>query len=154
MYRFFAAIKLFNEMKIIQIWEMSGDDKKNLDRAQQYLANERTFLSWLRTSIALVGLGFIIARFGLFLREFQLLIGRAEIGTGIADSSFSSLLGVSMVGLGVALIIYALKSYRDGNRQIASGIFIPKKGITYTAAILLAVFGGIVVVYLLAVSVL
>jgi putative membrane protein len=46
----------------------------NADHSQQHLANERTFLSWLRTSIALIGLGFIVARFGLFLREFGLVV--------------------------------------------------------------------------------
>jgi putative membrane protein len=133
-----------------------SEDRKALDRAQQYLANERTFLSWLRTSIALVGLGFIIARFGFFLREFQLLAqveGAAEFSR-TAETSFSSVLGVSMVALGVALIIYSLKSYMDGNKEIQSGTFVPKKGIVYSAAILLAVFGGIIVIYLLIVSLL
>jgi uncharacterized membrane protein YidH (DUF202 family) len=32
-------------------------DKEPIERSQQHLANERTFLSWLRTSIALIGLG-------------------------------------------------------------------------------------------------
>ncbi len=41
------------------------------DRQREHQANERTFLAWLRTSIALIGFGFAIARFGLFLRELQ-----------------------------------------------------------------------------------
>jgi putative membrane protein len=43
----------------------------NIDRQREHQANERTFLAWLRTSIALIGFGFAIARFGLFLRELQ-----------------------------------------------------------------------------------
>jgi uncharacterized membrane protein YidH (DUF202 family) len=35
---------------------------------RMYLAAERTFLAWIRTGLALMGLGFIAARFGLFLR--------------------------------------------------------------------------------------
>jgi putative membrane protein len=42
-----------------------------IDRQREHQANERTFLAWLRTSIALIGFGFAIARFGLFLRELQ-----------------------------------------------------------------------------------
>ena len=34
-------------------------------RATEYLANERTFLAWIRTSVAVVSLGFVIARFGV-----------------------------------------------------------------------------------------
>ncbi len=34
-----------------------------------YMAAERTFLAWIRTGIAFMGFGFVVARFGLFLRE-------------------------------------------------------------------------------------
>src|SRR5215469_5482224 len=40
----------------------------------ELLANERTFLAWLRTSIAVMSLGFVIARFGLWLRELAVQI--------------------------------------------------------------------------------
>jgi putative membrane protein len=36
-----------------------------------YLAAERTLLAWIRTGLALMGFGFVVARFGLFLQEFQ-----------------------------------------------------------------------------------
>ena len=36
-----------------------------------YLAAERTFLAWIRTGLALMGFGFVVARFGLFLRMLQ-----------------------------------------------------------------------------------
>jgi uncharacterized membrane protein YidH (DUF202 family) len=36
-----------------------------------YLAVERTLLAWIRTGLALMGFGFVVARFGLFLQEFQ-----------------------------------------------------------------------------------
>ena len=37
-----------------------------------YLAAERTFLAWIRTGLALMGFGFVVARFGLFLRALQI----------------------------------------------------------------------------------
>lgn len=33
------------------------------------LAAERTLLAWIRTALAMMGFGFVVARFGLFLRE-------------------------------------------------------------------------------------
>ena len=36
-----------------------------------YLAEDRTFLAWIRTGIALMGFGFVVARFGLFLRDWK-----------------------------------------------------------------------------------
>ena len=38
-----------------------------------YLAAERTLLAWIRTGLALMGFGFVVARFGIFLQEFQKL---------------------------------------------------------------------------------
>jgi len=133
----------------------SEDPGRDLSKAQQYLANERTFLSWLRTSIALIGLGFIIARFGLFLREFNLLLGAESTDpavTSIAENSFSSFLGLSMVALGVGLIILALKNYRDGNKDIGRGVYVPKNGVIYTAGLVLVIFGIVMIAYLVAVS--
>src|ERR671933_327093 len=54
------------------------------DRSTQFLANERTFLAWLRTSIAIIGLGFVVARFSLFLREFGFVLSQ---GSGNTNSS-------------------------------------------------------------------
>jgi len=54
-------------------------------RATEYLANERTFLAWIRTSVAVVSLGFVLARFSVWLRELaiqrasQLPVHRAGI---------------------------------------------------------------------------
>lgn len=39
------------------------------DRTRDHLANERTFLAWVRTALGLIGLGFVLARMGLFLRQ-------------------------------------------------------------------------------------
>ena len=46
-------------------------------RAREHLANERTLLAWIRTAIALMGLGFVVARFGLFLREISAIGGHS-----------------------------------------------------------------------------
>jgi putative membrane protein len=43
--------------------------------AADYLANERTFLAWVRTSIALMGFGFVIVKFALFIRQISYVLG-------------------------------------------------------------------------------
>ena len=52
-----------------------GKPGKENTRAREHLANERTLLAWIRTAIALMGLGFVVARFGLFLREISAIGG-------------------------------------------------------------------------------
>jgi uncharacterized membrane protein YidH (DUF202 family) len=47
-------------------------------KATEYLANERTFLAWIRTSIAVISLGFVSAKFGVWLRELAIRLGPAN----------------------------------------------------------------------------
>ena len=118
----------------------------NPDRSQQYLANERTFLAWLRTCIALIGLGFIVARFGLFLRQFGLTI--KGFPTEVSMHYPSSLLGISIVVIGIVLIIYALKNYLDAHKSIERGMYVSKHFTIYAATISLVIFSVIIIVYL------
>jgi putative membrane protein len=124
-------------------------DKGTADRSQQHLAYERTFLSWLRTSIALIGLGFIVARFGLFLREFGLVIKTAN---NAAVSSFghyqSSLIGIGIIILGIALILLALRSYLTTRSYIDKGSYIPSNFNIFAASISLVFLGLLTIIYL------
>ena len=60
-----------------------------------YFAAERTMLAWLRTSIAVMAFGFVVARFGLFLRLLHAQAGH-EVSHGV-----SPYLGAALVVLGV-----------------------------------------------------
>ena len=62
-----------------------------------FFASERTLLAWLRTGIAIVGLGFLVSRFGLFLR---LLSARDAAAAAQASVGYSHLIGVFLVALG------------------------------------------------------
>ena len=57
-----------------------------IDDPRVYLAAERTFLAWIRTSVSLMGFGFVIARFALFLRGYGLTTGAsAPTSPGILE---------------------------------------------------------------------
>lgn len=60
-----------------------------------YFAAERTMLAWLRTGIAIMAFGFVVARFGLFLRVLQVQAG------SVSSHGLSPYLGAGLVGLGV-----------------------------------------------------
>jgi putative membrane protein len=126
---------------------MIDDKNPEPNRSVQYLANERTFLAWLRTSIALMALGFVVSRFGLFLRELGIAM-KDNLVAAIPIHSPSSFLGISMVILGVVLIVYALKNYLETDKAIQKGTYIPKHSAMYAATISLVIFGIIIIVYL------
>lgn len=126
-------------------------ENKKPDRSNEHLANERTFLAWLRTCIALMGLGFVVARFSLFLREFGIITKNQIIQSNLPDPS-STMLGMSMIGLGILLIIYALMNYLKAKKAIEAGIYLPKPSIVYLSTISIVIFGIITIVYLVMIS--
>jgi putative membrane protein len=127
-------------------------ENKKSDRSSEHLANERTFLAWLRTCIALMGLGFVIARFSLFLKEFGIITKNQIIPSNLPSSSSSTMLGMSMIGLGILLIIYALINYLKTQKAIEAGSYVPKPSIVYLATIVIVVFGVITIAYLVLIS--
>lgn len=68
-----------------------------------YLAAERTLLAWIRTGLALMGFGFVFARFGLFLRDLAAMRG----GIAPPPAPGSQWLGIALVVLGVLVIALA-----------------------------------------------
>jgi inner membrane protein YidH len=120
-------------------------------RTQQHLANQRTFLAWLRTSVALIGLGFVVSRFGLFLRAIILghSLSISTLDQNSPNYSLSSFVGTSMVILGTVFTGLALKNYLDTHNSIMKGSYLPKHVYIYVISISLIVLGAIVVAYLL-----
>jgi putative membrane protein len=72
-----------------------------------YFAAERTMLAWLRTGIAVMAFGFVVARFGLFLRLL-----RAESGAEVAHG-VSPYVGAGLVLLGVIATAGAALRYQQ-----------------------------------------
>lgn len=111
-----------------------------------YMAAERTFLAWLRTGIALMGFGFVVARFGLFLRELTL-------GSAAATphrSSISLPVGVALIAVGIAVNLISAVRHRRYVEAIDRGTFRTAFGSTFGFALaaLLGLIGLIMAVYL------
>jgi putative membrane protein len=74
-----------------------------------FFAAERTLLAWIRTGLTIIALGFVVARFGLFL---ELLHAASKPGSMPAAASWqSSALGVGLVLLGSFAMLAALRNH-------------------------------------------
>jgi putative membrane protein len=76
-----------------------------LKRYSDHAANERTFLAWVRTSIAVMAFGFVIERFDLFLRYAAPPGAQQQIAPH--QGTFADLAGLAFVVLGIAIIAIA-----------------------------------------------
>jgi putative membrane protein len=81
-----------------------------------YFAAERTFLAWLRTGLALMGFGFVVARFGLFLREMAFATGRP-----VAAPGSSRWFGVGLIVLGIVMTAIAFANHVATVRRMNRG---------------------------------
>lgn len=117
---------------------------ENSNRARDHLANERTFLAWVRTSVAIVVFGFAIGRFALALRQLTALQGHASKTTGL-----SVWMGMISILAGVSMVVAGLARYRKTRAQLDEGKFEPAGFIVGLVTILTALFGLALAGYLI-----
>jgi len=115
-----------------------------------YLAAERTFLAWIRTGLALMGFGFVVARFGLFLRALQM--GQPNLPAESYGLSFW--FGTTLIVLGVIVNIMSARHHvrlvRDLNR--GGSAFNRPSSLAIIVAVILAVVGLAMAIYLISVG--
>ncbi|MEM0129456.1 MAG: DUF202 domain-containing protein [Thermoplasmata archaeon] len=106
-----------------------------------YLANERTFLAWVRTGITLVALGFVVARFNLLIRE---------LGGTTTASPYSDALGVALVLLGAGVVVLAQLRQRSVRRLLDAGRFEASDRLLGAVTAAMVVAGVALAIYLVA----
>jgi putative membrane protein len=110
-----------------------------IDRQREHQANERTFLAWLRTSIALIGFGFAIARFGLFINQLELALGQERTSPSPVINSEN--LGIALVVLGIVAIAIAAWRYNQVFWQIERGDYRPNRLVVWATTVLVMALG-------------
>jgi putative membrane protein len=112
---------------------------KPIDDPRIYLAAERTFLAWIRTSVSLMGFGFVISRFALFVREYGLVTGLSSP----ARLGVSNWVGFGMVCVGVAVCVMAAARHRAYIQALERGVGNPPRDVRTSLAVaaVLAIVG-------------
>jgi putative membrane protein len=101
--------------------------------ARDHLANERTLLSWIRTALTVIGLGFIIDR----------------LATESQRSGIAAFAGIGLVLLGGVVALAGGYSYLSTRRELVSGTFRPQVGLHLAIVAVVAVGALATAVFLL-----
>ncbi|MGF7180856.1 YidH family protein [Tunturiibacter psychrotolerans] len=112
-----------------------------------YFAAERTFLAWIRTGLGLMGIGFAVSRFGLFLRQ----ISAVESHLPARTTGLSLWSGVLLVALGVIVNLSAVYRHVQLIQELSSGTWRPGR-VSRDAVVLgllLAAAGVAMAIYLM-----
>ena len=115
-----------------------------------YFAAERTVLAWIRTGLSLMGFGFVVARFGLFLRQSAAASNAADV----KSHGFSIWVGTAMVLAGVFVNLTSAIRHAQIIAGLNRGYEVVGRP-SYTAlavAIMLAIVGLAMVIFLIAVD--
>ena len=120
-----------------------------IERYSDHAANERTFLAWVRTAIAIMAFGFLVQKFDLFLRiaEQSLAVRRITAGSRIVGTTA----GLLLIVLGGAMMVFAAVRFRKTTlaieaTEVRSG---PRPGRSDMPRAMLMLLGSILFVYLI-----
>ena len=121
---------------------------------RDYLAAERTFLAWIRSGLALMGFGFVVARFGLFLQQIEIV--NQTVATASAAQPYTGLslwFGTALIAAGIIVNLASAWRHIQLVRQLDRGESGSSGSLTQAVAtaLFLALVGLAMAIYLLSV---
>ena len=111
------------------------------DILRDRLSNERTLLSWLRTAIALMGFGLVVARFGLFLKTMVAMMPVADASELSSHSDRSHIIGAGLLLMGSLIALLGWQRSRAYGRIIDPSGAGPSQRVLAATALLVAGLG-------------
>ncbi len=112
------------------------------NRASEFLANERTFLAWVRTSVTILSFGFVLAKFSLWLRE---LVGRGDLQN--RSSASGTWMGLALIVLGGLLSMLAAWRYHVVNRNIERDVVKPDRALVALVTIVVILMAAAMIAF-------
>jgi putative membrane protein len=94
------------------------EENKGHQNASDHLANERTFLAWIRTGIGIMAFGFVVVKFSLFIKQLSAILGKEII---LRQKGYSTVAGIILVVLGSLSTIFSFLRYKQTEKKLIKG---------------------------------
>jgi uncharacterized membrane protein YidH (DUF202 family) len=131
--------------------EISEEQKSAKVRNRRvHMANERTFLSWVRTSIGIMAFGFVVEKFAFFIKRLSYFLGKTGVTeTAPSPIGFSSILGIVLVVMGALMGVLAFVRYKKVQKEIDDDTYQPSKILDILVTIGILVIAMFLVYYMI-----
>jgi len=115
-----------------------------------HMANERTFLAWIRTSIGIMAFGFVVEKFALFIKQMSLILGEANIEKALPPAhGYSAIVGIFLVAFGTLMSLLSFIRYKKVERQIEADTYKLTSTLDLLLALSVLAVGIFLVAYLI-----
>ncbi|WP_353683745.1 DUF202 domain-containing protein [Thermodesulfovibrio sp. 3907-1M] len=132
---------------MLQALEENNSIHPRVRNRRVHLANERTFLAWIRTSIGIMAFGFVVEKFALFVRQLSIFLGKEmPQSTHIGYSSF---FGAFLIALGAVMGFLAFIRYKKVEKQIDEDSYKPSLLLDILLVISILAIAVFLIIYML-----
>ncbi|NRT12481.1 YidH family protein [Flavobacterium sp. 14A] len=118
----------------------------NSQNAREHLANERTLLAWIRTSIGIMAFGFVVVKFSLFIKQISLLLGKDH--SLPPQHGYSSIIGIILVAVGAVVLLLAYLKFKKTEQQLNDENFVPSSKLVFALTIIILSISVLLIMYL------
>jgi putative membrane protein len=122
---------------------------ENNNNPRDHMANERTFLAWIRTSIGIIAFGFVIEKFTLFTKQMSFIVGKESMVNSSSSHGYSTVVGIFFVGFGTLMSLLSFIKFKKAEKQIDQGSWRHTSLLDLMLALVVFIMGIFLVVYLL-----
>ena len=134
------------------------EESKNVDKpvvkeivkqqiARDHLANERTLLAWIRTSVGIMAFGFVVVKFSLFIKQISILLGQNAILP--PQQGYSSMIGILLVMVGAIVLLFAYIKYKQTEKQLNNDTFQSSSKLIFALTFIIFAISILLILYLI-----
>jgi putative membrane protein len=130
-------------------------NRNSLATLGDHMANERTFLAWIRTSIGIMAFGFVVEKFSLFLKQIAIFLGKSNLAPSLprlissTAQGYSAIFGIILVALGALICLLAFFKYKKVETQINTNSYKPTSMLDVMLTLIVFCIGLFLTIYLI-----
>jgi len=122
-----------------------------VSNSTNHMANERTFLAWIRTSVGIMAFGFVVEKFTLFMREFTYFFAKEGVTKTdfTTQHNYAAIFGIFLVAVGVIIGFISFIKYKQIQKEIDDDTYQPSTLLPIVLTVTLFLSGVFLIYYLI-----